>query len=317
VSRLRQVIDKLAGCRAVVVGDVMVDEYLRGDAARISPEAPVPVVELRTTEYRLGGAANTAANIQALGGMATLIGVVGRDAAAAVLAEYLRNCGVVPELSVDADRPTTQKTRIVAQQQQIVRVDREDRRPISSAIAKDLCLKIDRVLPAAQVLVLSDYAKGSVTPEVARHAIAAARKTKIPIVVDPKHRDLRVYAGATVLTPNLHELAAAAPGLAVHEAAKYLLPTLGGAALLVTRGGAGMTLFHSSREPVHFDAAAKEVFDVTGAGDTVVAALALALGAGVIVEQAIELANFAAALAVGKRGTATVTAAELAAALPP
>jgi D-beta-D-heptose 7-phosphate kinase/D-beta-D-heptose 1-phosphate adenosyltransferase len=205
MATLREVIDKLAGRRAVVVGDVMVDEYLRGDVSRISPEAPVPVLEPRTIEHRLGGAANTAANIQALGGRTTLLGVVGRDDAARILADRLRELGVSSELFVDADRPTTQKTRVIAQQQQIVRIDREARHPISLVIAEDLRRRIDGVLPGAQVCVLSDYAKGVVTPEVARHTIEVAHAAKIPVVVDPKQHDLRVYAGATVLTPNLHE----------------------------------------------------------------------------------------------------------------
>jgi D-beta-D-heptose 7-phosphate kinase/D-beta-D-heptose 1-phosphate adenosyltransferase len=316
MATLREAVDKIAGCRAVVVGDVMVDEYLCGEVSRVSPEAPVPVLEPRATEYRLGGAANTAANVRALGGSVTLVGVVGRDDAAQVLVDRLRDRGIAPELVVDADRPTTLKTRVVAQQQQIVRIDREARHPISGTVAEDLRRRIDLALPAAHVLVLSDYAKGVVTSEVAKHAIAAARGVKIPIVVDPKQLDFRVYAGATVLTPNLRELGAAAPDMSVDAASEHLLSQLGGAAVLVTRGADGMTLFRSDHAPIHVTAAAKEVFDVTGAGDTVVAALALALAAGVTLEQAVELANFAAALAVGKRGTSSITAAELAAVLP-
>lgn len=315
MATLHEIIGRFSGCRAIVIGDAMVDEYLCGDVTRVSPEAPVLVVEPRSVEHRLGGAANTAANIQALGGSAALVSVVGGDSAAQILAGCLSQLGVASELVVDADRPTTQKTRVVAQQQQIVRIDREARHPISAAIVDDLCGRIDRLVPKAQVLVLSDYAKGVVTPEVARYTIELARQIKIPVVVDPKRRDLSVYAGATVLTPNLHELAVAAPGKVLHAAVEHLLPGLEGAAILVTRGADGMTLFRGDGDPIHVAAAAREVFDVTGAGDTVVAVLALALAADVALEQAVEIANLAAALAVGKRGTATISAAELAAAI--
>jgi len=312
---LRAIVPALDGCRAVVIGDVMIDEYLRGDVSRISPEAPVPVLELRSTEHRLGGAANAAANIRALGGETTLIGVVGRDDTATILGERLRASGIMRELVTDPDRPTSKKTRLVAQQQQIVRIDHEKRHAISAQITHDLKRTIDRVVPTAQVCVLSDYAKGVITHEIAQHAIEVARRSNIPVVVDPKQRDLRVYAGATVLTPNLAELDAAAPGMAVEAAAAHLLLQLGGTALLVTRSADGMSLFRTGRPEFHVPAIAKEVFDVTGAGDTVVATLALALGAGITFELAIELASRAAAISVGKRGTSTVTVAELLAAL--
>ncbi len=311
MQHLRAAIEQLRGCRAVVIGDVMLDEYLRGDVSRISPEAPVPVLELRATEHRLGGAANAAANLQALGGETTLIGVIGRDDTAAILDERLHLAGIVRELVTDADRPTSKKTRLVAQQQQIVRIDHEKRHAISGVVADAIRYTIDRIVPASQVCVISDYAKGVITTEIAHHAIAVARKAGVPVVVDPKQRDFRVYAGATVLTPNLHELDAAAPGLALDVAIARLLPTLDGAALLVTRSADGMSLFRGDRPAFHMPALAKEVFDVTGAGDTVVATLALALGAGLPIEQAIELASHAAAVSVSKRGTSTVSAAEL------
>jgi len=314
MEHLKRAVDQLRGRRAVVVGDVMLDEYLRGDVSRISPEAPVPVLELRATDHRLGGAANAAANIQALGGEATLISVVGRDDTATIVGERLRAAGILRELVTDPDRPTSKKTRLVAQQQQIVRIDHEKRTPVSSAIADDLRRTIDRVVPTSQVCVLSDYAKGVVTPEIARHAIAVARAHKVPVVVDPKQRDFRAYAGATVITPNLAELEAAAPGLALEAAVAHLLPILDGTALLVTRSADGMSLFRGGVPPFHMPALAKEVFDVTGAGDTVVATLALALGAGLSIEHAIELASLAAAISVSKRGTSTVSPAELVAA---
>jgi D-beta-D-heptose 7-phosphate kinase/D-beta-D-heptose 1-phosphate adenosyltransferase len=314
VHHLRPVVDQLRGCRVLVVGDVMLDEYLQGDVSRISPEAPVPVLEVRSHDWRLGGAANAAANIQALGGMATLIGVVGKDEAAGNLAERLAQQRITSAAVIDPDRPTSKKTRLVAQQQQIVRVDREQRHPIAGAVADGVLRAIDQAMRTTQACVLSDYAKGVVTDEIATHAIDRARTAGIPVIVDPKQRSFAIYRGATLITPNLHELEAAAHGVLpfqLERAAASVLREIAGAALLVTRSADGMTLFRSGRDPFHVAAMAKEVFDVTGAGDTVVAAVALALAAGVAIEQAVELASIAAALSVSKRGTSTVSPTEL------
>jgi len=318
VDHLRPALAQLRGCRVLVIGDVMLDEYLRGTVTRISPEAPVPVVEVRSYDWRLGGAANAAANIQALGGVTTLVGVVGKDEAAAIVADRLAQHGVASAVIVDPDRPTSKKTRIVAQQQQIVRVDHEQRHPIAGAVAQGVRHAIDQAIRGAQACVLSDYAKGVVTAEIARYTIDAARAAGIPVIVDPKQRSFAVYRGATVITPNLHELEVAAQGVPPFEvarAATSVLAEIAGAALLVTRSADGMTLFRPGRDPFHVAAMAKEVFDVTGAGDTVVATIALALGARVAIEQAVELASLAAAISVSKRGTSTVGTAELAAAI--
>jgi rfaE bifunctional protein kinase chain/domain len=324
MRHLRPLVEQLGGSRVLVLGDVMLDEYVRGEVSRISPEAPVPVLEVRevrSTDVRLGGAANAAANIQALGGRASLIGVVGMDDSADALRSHLEKHSIVKLLVDDASRPTSKKTRLVAQQQQIVRIDYEKRTPIAGAVAEKVKREITGSLPDVHALVLSDYAKGVITPDIARFAIAAARKAGLPVIVDPKQRDFSVYAGATVITPNLHELEAAASAsdpaqpFELNSAVASLLPVLQGAALLVTRSAEGMTLYRADRLPVHVPAMAKEVFDVTGAGDTVVAMLALALGARVPIEQAIELASVAAAISVSKRGTSTVSPAEVAAAL--
>lgn len=314
MHHLRPVVEQLRGCRVLVIGDVMLDEYLRGEVTRISPEAPVPVLEVKSHDWRLGGAANAAANIQALGGVPTLVGVVGRDEAASILAERLAVHRVASAVVVDPDRPTSKKTRLVAQQQQIVRVDHEHRHPVTGAIGEAVVRAIDLALRDAQACVLSDYAKGVVTPEIAAHAIDRARAAGIPVIVDPKQRSFAVYRGATVITPNLHELEAAAHGVVpfqVERAAASVLRQVAGAALLVTRSADGMTLFRAGRDPFHVAAMAKEVFDVTGAGDTVVASLALALAARAAIEQAVELASIAAALSVSKRGTSTVSPIEL------
>jgi len=318
VHPLRPVVEELRGARVLVIGDVMLDEYLRGDVSRISPEAPVPVLEVRGYDRRLGGAANAAANLQALGGVATLVGVVGRDEAAAILAERLAHHGIAGAVVVDADRPTSKKTRIVAGQQQIVRVDHEQRHPITGATADGVRHAIDQAMRGVQACVLSDYAKGVVTAEIARHAIDAARAAAIPVVVDPKQPSFTAYRGATVITPNLRELEVAAPGVRpfeVERAAASVLAEIADTALLVTRSADGMSLFRAGHAPLHVPAVAREVFDVTGAGDTVVATLALALAARVPLEQAVELASLAAAISVSKRGTSTVSPAELAMAM--
>ncbi len=296
----------------------MLDEYLRGEVTRISPEAPVPVLEVRAHESRLGGAANAAANIQALGGATYLVGVVGTDETSATLNKCLAAASITSTCVPDADRPTSKKTRLVAQQQQIVRVDQEKRHPISGAVQEAVKQAIEVRIRDAHAVVISDYAKGVITPAVARHAIATARAAGLPVVVDPKQADFTIYAGATVITPNLHELELAAPTpgpFNVERIVGELLPALEGAALLVTRSADGMTLFRSGASPFHVAAIAREVFDVTGAGDTVVATLALALAAQLSLDQAIELASVAAAVSVSKRGTSTVSSAEFLAAL--
>jgi rfaE bifunctional protein kinase chain/domain len=318
VKHLRSVVDQLRGCRVLVIGDVMVDEYMKGDVSRISPEAPVPVLEVRSHELTLGGAGNAAANIQALGGATMLVGVVGEDDTARHLDERLSHHGIARHLVTDRDRPTSKKTRFVAQGQQIVRVDHERRAAVAGDVEAAMMRTITDAIASAQACVLSDYAKGVITPAIARHAIDAARAANVPVVVDPKQRDFAVYAGATVITPNLHELDAASRGIHdVEAAAASLLPSLGGAALLVTRSAEGMTLFRADHSPFHVPAMARDVFDVTGAGDTVAATIALAVAAGLSLEIAVELASVAAAIAVSKRGTSTVTPAELAAALEP
>jgi D-beta-D-heptose 7-phosphate kinase/D-beta-D-heptose 1-phosphate adenosyltransferase len=301
----------------LVIGDVMVDEYMKGDVSRISPEAPVPVLEVKSHEFTLGGAANAAANIAALGGAVTLAGVVGRDDTAAILDERLAHHGIARELVSDADRPTSKKTRLVAQGQQIVRVDHERRKPVTGTAAEAMLRAISGAIRNADACVLSDYAKGVITPEIAQHAIEAARGASVPVIVDPKQRDFAVYRGATVITPNLHELEAAArlAEMNLDRAAAALLPVVDGAALLVTRSADGMTLYRGKHAPFHVPAMAKEVYDVTGAGDTVVATVALALAAKLSLEIAVELASVAAAIAVSKRGTSTVTPSELISAL--
>jgi len=307
---------RLEGARAVAVGDVMLDEYVWGHVSRISPEAPVPVVDVQGRSHVPGGAANVAAGVVALGGAAVLGGVAGTDEPGARLREALAEIGVGADGVLRLDgRATTTKTRVIAHNQQVVRTDFEQRQPLSGDDERRLLEWGSSALEDADVLVLSDYAKGVLTSSVTRGLIEAAGERGLPVVVDPKGVDYAKYRGATVLTPNVHDAERAATYPVetyddLLEVARRLGETLPGTALLVTRGAEGMTLF-SDGAAVDIAAEARDVYDVTGAGDTVVATLAVALATGVELEDAVRLANAAAGIVVGKVGTATVTLDEL------
>lgn len=313
---MNTLVGKLQGVRVLVVGDVMLDETWLGDATRLSPEAPVPVVHVQASTNVLGGAANTAANARALGGQVELIGCVGRDSAADICLRLAGELGLKATWVEDPTRPTTVKTRIVARGHQIVRADRESVAPIQGDALQALCEAAREGLERADVLVLSDYSKGVLHPPSLRALIDLAVARNVPVVVDPKARDFAVYRGATVLTPNTLELAAAA-GHAVSQQElegpeiQQLLETAGVAAILATRGADGMSLVRPATPCVHIASAAKQVFDVTGAGDTVVATLALCIGAGMTLEQGMLLATIAAGEVVSKRGTALISSEEL------
>lgn len=305
------------GKKILVVGDVMLDEFVWGDAFRISPEAPVPVVKVERRTYAAGGAGNVAANIVSLGGQAVLGGFIGSDVQAEMLRQFLSEKKVAIEgLFVDRDRPTTTKTRILARGQQVVRVDVEERTTLSRAAEDRFVSWLEEEIPHADALVLSDYNKGLCAISLTQRVIALAREAGKPVVVDPKVKDFERYRGATVVTPNTMETVAAAgievDGLdALLQAAELLQKVLDGSALLVTRGREGMSLFEAGKAPLHIPAAVREVFDVTGAGDTVVSTLALALAAGWPLVEAVRIANHAAGIVVTKVGTATLTQAEL------
>jgi D-beta-D-heptose 7-phosphate kinase/D-beta-D-heptose 1-phosphate adenosyltransferase len=306
-----------ATCRVLVVGDLMLDEFIRGDVARISPEAPVPILDMRDRSSTPGGAANAANNVRSLGASAAVVGVVGDDAPGAALRALLESAAIdTTGIVGDASRPTTQKTRVVARGQQVVRIDHESRAALDATIREALIQRACAAVANADACIVSDYGKGVVTPELVTAIVDAARPRKTPIVVDPKRRDFDAYRGATVVTPNLLELEHATGRHAektddVVASGSSLLGALGGGALLVTRGASGMTLLEAGKPPVHTPARARAVFDVTGAGDTVVSTLALALATGVPLASAIELASVAAGLVVSKVGTATVTVDEL------
>lgn len=297
--------------RVLVAGDVMLDRYWHGKATRISPEAPVPVVKVASSEDRPGGAGNVALNIAALGSAASLVGVTGQDEAGAELGKRLAAAGVLCQFHQSATSPTITKLRITSQHQQLLRVDFEE--PFDADDVAAMQSAALTLLDNTQVLVISDYGKGSLgNPQP---LIAAARRRNIPVVVDPKGRDFSPYQGATVITPNLAEFEAIAGPCASEDEliskGQQLRQSLGLTALLITRGEQGMTLLQADKTVLHLPARAREVFDVTGAGDTVVSVLAASLAAGQSLEQGTALANLAAGLVVAKLGTAAISGPEL------
>jgi len=305
----------------LVVGDVMCDVYLWGTVQRISSEAPVPIFESTGRHQVLGGAANVAANLRALGCEVRLLGVVGADAAGRWVRELL-HCQDIDDTALleDPSRPTTEKTRLVAQQQHVLRLDQESREPLTPDLIQRALHHSTTLLADVDGLVCSDYHKGVCTPALLQPLFAMARAAGKPIIVDPKGRDFSCYAGATVIKPNLAEVERAsghsmADPTALAHAAEMLLHHSQAQALLVTRGKDGMSLFHPPHESVHIPARAREVFDVTGAGDTVMATLSMALLCGLPLVDAARLANAAAGVVVGKVGTAVVSPEELRTAL--
>ncbi|MGB8600952.1 MAG: D-glycero-beta-D-manno-heptose-7-phosphate kinase [Rhizomicrobium sp.] len=307
-------IEGFANVRILIIGDVMLDRFIYGAVERISPEAPVPVLSV-IREYAMpGGAANVARNVASLGGKAILMGVMGNDSNGRMLADLLaQNLSIDNQLLVVTERPTTTKTRLVAENQQIVRVDSEVRHGLGAS-AKALIARFAEQIAKADLVILSDYAKGVLTKEVLHEVIALARAAGKPIVADPKSDDISRYDGASVITPNFGEAAKAtgvsgrdnAAAEAMAGAILAAAPALG--AVVITRSADGMSLAERGKPVRHVPVAAKEVADVSGAGDTVVAALALALAAGADLTEAVDLSNAAAGIAVAKRGTAEVRA---------
>jgi rfaE bifunctional protein kinase chain/domain len=301
---------QFAKTNLLVVGDVMLDRYWFGDSDRISPEAPVPVVQVSKVDERLGGAANVARNVAALGANTTILGVVGEDEAGNRIGELLRQSGVNSQLEVDPQVPTTVKLRVIARQQQLIRLDFEET-PSQTALEQKLA-RFEKALVSADVLVLSDYGKGALS-QVATMIETARAQNKV-ILVDPKGEDYEKYRGATVITPNRSELRQVVGRWADEDdltrRAQDLRCSLGIDALLLTRSEEGMSLF-TDQGVSHVRAQAREVFDVSGAGDTVIATLAVALAAQWPLDRAMALANRAGGIVVGKLGTATVTSEEL------
>jgi len=316
-ERAEELTGHFAGRRVVVLGDFMLDEFIWGRVRRISPEAPVPVVEVGRQTLALGGAGNVVSNLAALGAAAVPLGVVGDDRDAERLREAFTRLGVeTGGLVVDRERPTTLKTRIIAHNQQIVRADRESRAMIAPDIEDRVIERFESEIESADAAVVSDYNKGLLTSRVLGRTLRAARAGGKLVCLDPKRRSFADYQPVTVITPNNQEAAEAA-GVVIEdeaglvEAGRRLLASVDCLAVLVTRGEEGMTIFTRGGEVTHIPTVAREVYDVTGAGDTVIATLALALATGASVIEAAVLANHAAGVVVGKVGTATVTRDEL------
>jgi D-beta-D-heptose 7-phosphate kinase/D-beta-D-heptose 1-phosphate adenosyltransferase len=318
-ARARQILERGAGLGVLVVGDAMVDTFIVGRVTRISPEAPVPVVAFDHEMRRLGGAANVAANVSALGGRAVLVGVVGRDEPASLLTERCREAGIATALVGDQGRPTTTKVRVVTDRnQQVARIDYERDSEIAGEVEDRVVDGVRTHARHVSVVVVSDYLKGAVTPAVFGAVLGAAAERGIPVLVDPKIPHLEYYAGSTVITPN-HLETEQATHLRVRsdeearQAARRFRELARCRDVLMTRGDQGMWLLAGEVE-APLPAAAREVADVTGAGDTVIATLALALAGGASMGEAAHLANQAAGIAVGRFGPAAVLAADLLAA---
>ena len=315
-TRASEILQTLRDRFVVVLGDLMLDEFVWGDVTRISPEAPVPVVDVRRESIHLGGAANVLANLVALGAKGTVVGVVGNDPAGQRLRAGLSELGTQDRyLIVDETRPSTTKTRIIAHSQLVVRADRESRVPVTPEIEEQIVSRLKEALEQADAFVVSDYDKGVVTQGILR-AILPVAYERVPVLIDPKIRNFNFYRPATLITPN-HLEALRMSDLedhsddGSHQAARAIREKLGCDAVLITRGDRGMMLLKGDGEPVYVETAAREVYDVTGAGDTVIAALAGALASGATMLEAASLANHAAGIVVGKVGTATASAEEL------
>jgi len=325
LSNLADLTERLGGARVLCVGDVMLDRYVMGEVERISPEAPIPVLRISRETAMLGGAGNVASNISALGGGGRFIGVVGDDGAGDEIARLLSGLKTIQaDLVSDEERHTTLKTRFVGASQQLMRADAESTKALSATIQAQVLEHITHAEPhfgeTIGAVVLSDYGKGVLCDTVIQGVITQARAADTPVIIDPKGNDYTRYRGAYIVTPNKKELMDAT-GLPAHTddevvaACGRLIETCNLGGVLATRSAEGMTLVVKGRDPLHLKAQAREVFDVSGAGDTVVATLALALAGGADLNDAASLANAAAGIVVGKAGTATVSGVELARAL--
>jgi rfaE bifunctional protein kinase chain/domain len=313
-ARVAQLLAAAPSLNVAIVGDAMLDVYLRGDVERISPEAPVPVVRVRERKDALGGAANVAQNVAALGAGCSLVASVGDDAGGRRLRDMLEEIGADAGCLVTVDRPTTTKTRVLARAQQVVRFDEEEDGELDASDVARVLEAVARAVASADALVLEDYNKGILVPAVIAEATRLATSKGIPVIVDPKYRNFFAYRGATVFKPNRRELESAL-GAAVDiehpEALPATLRRLGVGHLLLTLGEQGMALISADGTTHRVPTTAREVYDVVGAGDTVTAYLATMLAAGATAREAAVIANFAAGVEVGKLGAATVTPEEL------
>ncbi len=320
-TRAQQILQHFNRQTIVVLGDLMLDEFIWGEVRRISPEAPVPVVEVKRETWHLGGAGNVVSNLLALGAQAIPIGLIGDDVAGARLREAFATTNAnTAGLIVDAARPTTRKTRIVAHSQQMLRTDREDRTPINTINEANVSTAFEQALAKAHAVIISDYDKGLLTPGLLQMAIGHAQTVGKPVCLDPKIKNFQHYRGVDVITPNQHEAERAAnleitDEESVRAAATNIRNMLACKNVLITRGEHGMSLLAEDATLFTIPTVAREVYDVTGAGDTVIATLTLALAAGATLFEAAILANHAAGVVVAKVGTASLTQSELLASL--
>ncbi len=317
IDRINKISSNLGKSTILILGDVMLDEYLYGSVTRISPEAPVPVVEINNEQLRLGGAANVANNVRSLGDEPILVGVIGEDDASIKLSQLLKEKGISRDnLIDDSERRTTIKTRIIAHSQQVVRADREDTDEISSGLEKRILDRFNSVSDKIRGVIISDYGKGVITASLLEKIIPACREEGIFVAVDPKETHFFNYSKVCVITPNHHEAGFAAGRRIrtdddLNYVGKFLLEKLQADSILITRGERGMALFNANGEVDYFPTVAKKVFDVTGAGDTVIASFVSAIAAGATLKEAAVISNCAAGVVVGEIGTGTVSAAVL------
>ncbi len=315
-SGIESALEKFSIARVLVLGDIMLDQFVWGEVSRISPEAPVPVVDVQKETMLLGGAANVANNLRALGARCGLAGIIGQDAHGEIVRSLAQQQEIDVSCLIPSRRPTTLKTRIVARGQQVVRVDRESRTDLSGNTAERLVSAVCKALPEIDIVIVSDYNKGVVSKKVMQGIWEAASVHNVPVLVDPKPDNAHLYRGVTLLTPNNLEAEIMA-GIRietdqdVERAAGLIGDKLSASGVLITRGPKGMALWQRKRGIFSIPTAAREVFDVTGAGDTVISTAALGLVSGLDMRQAAWLANLAAGIVVGKVGTATVSVQEI------
>lgn len=317
-SRIAQIIKKFSKTPILVIGDIMLDRYIWGEVSRISPEAPVPVLEKNRESVTPGGSGNVVSNLCALGADVFVAGIIGTDRdGRTLLLEFTNNKVHVEGIYSDHERPTTVKMRIIARQQQVLRVDIEKTHIPNKKILDSLTAYIAQTIPVCKGVIISDYGKGVICPSLLQKAISVSRRFRVPIMVDPKVEHFQLYKGITCMTPNLNE---ARMGMhqfrvdteeSLQNLGRSIIKKLRCHAVLITRGEKGMDLFESQKPPVHIPVAAREVFDVTGAGDTVIAVFTLAKACGADFVTAAQISNKAAGIVIGKVGTATVSLQEL------
>jgi len=310
-------IDQFSSCRILVIGDCMIDEYVWGTVDRISPEAPVPVVAVKRDNATLGGAGNVVNNLAALQANVTIIGTYGSGENGRRLKKMFEDVGAnTTGLVLDQSRATTIKTRIMASQQHVLRIDRETSHPISNDMVNSISERISHCIQSVHLIIVSDYGKGLLTPEMLKSIMNLAQANNTPVLVDPKGFNYEKYRGASLITPNRKE-AGQASNMDITDmptiisAGQHLMESIGLPGLLITCGQDGMVLFEPENPPFHIETRARQVFDVSGAGDTVISVMGLALAAGAGYRDAASLANTAAGLVVGKVGTATISQDEL------